>query len=87
MPAAHQDGAAVQAREIAPTQIGQALRRGHRQQLELAGIHHRHRHAEIVEHDVAEAGATIKFKALTSVFAYNSAIVTIFVLSFAKKLY
>ena len=41
----------------------------------------------IVNYDIAEAGASIKFKVRTSVFAYNTAMVTTFVLGFAKKLY
>lgn len=41
----------------------------------------------VVNYDIAEAGASIKFKVRSSVFAYNSAMVTTFILGFAKKLY
>ena len=41
----------------------------------------------VVSYDIAEMGASIKFKMRSSVFAYNTAMVTLFVLGFAKKLY
>lgn len=41
----------------------------------------------IVNYDIPEAAASIKFKVRSSVFAYNTAMVTTFVLGFAKKLY
>jgi hypothetical protein len=41
----------------------------------------------IVNYDIAEAGASIKFKFRSSVFAYNAPMVTTFILGFAKKLY
>jgi hypothetical protein len=41
----------------------------------------------VVNYDIAEAGASIKFKVRSSVFAYNTAMVTTFILGFAKKLY
>jgi hypothetical protein len=41
----------------------------------------------VVNYDIAEAGAAIKFKVRSSVFAYNSAMVTTFILGFSKKLF
>jgi hypothetical protein len=41
----------------------------------------------LVNYDIPESGASIKFKVRSSVFAYNSAMVTTFILGFAKKLY
>ncbi len=41
----------------------------------------------VVNYDIAEAGASIKFKVRSSVFAYNTAMVTTYMLRFAKKLY
>jgi hypothetical protein len=41
----------------------------------------------VVNYDIPEAAASIKFKVRSSVFAYNTAMVTYFVLRFAKKLY
>jgi hypothetical protein len=41
----------------------------------------------VVVYDIPEAAASIKFKVRSSVFAYNTAMVTTFVLGFAKKLY
>ena len=40
----------------------------------------------VVSYDMPEARASIKFKARSSVFAYNSAMVTTFILGIAKKL-
>ena len=41
----------------------------------------------VVAYDIPEAAASIKFKVRRSVFAYNTAIVTTFIVGFAKKLY
>jgi hypothetical protein len=41
----------------------------------------------VVNYDIPEARASIKFKVRSSVFAYNTAMVTTFILGFAKKLY
>lgn len=41
----------------------------------------------VINYDIAEAGAAIKFKVRSSVFAYNSAMVTTFILGFSKKLF
>jgi hypothetical protein len=41
----------------------------------------------VINYDIPEYGASIKFKARSSVFAYNTAMVTAFILTFAKKLY
>ena len=41
----------------------------------------------VINYDIPEAKAAIKFKARSSVFAYNTAMVTTFILSIAKKLY
>jgi hypothetical protein len=41
----------------------------------------------VVNYDIPEAAASIKFKVRSSVFANNTAMVTTFVLRFAKKLY
>ena len=41
----------------------------------------------VINYDIPEYKAAIKFKARTSVFAYNTAMVSAFYLTFAKKLY
>jgi hypothetical protein len=41
----------------------------------------------VVNYDIPEMGAAMKFKALTSVLASNTVVGNVFVLSFAKKLY
>lgn len=41
----------------------------------------------VVNYDIPEAAASVKFKVRSSVFAYNSAMVTTFILGFGKKLY
>lgn len=41
----------------------------------------------LVAYDIPELAATVKFKVRSSVFAYNTAMVTTFVLGFAKKLH
>jgi hypothetical protein len=41
----------------------------------------------VVSYDIPELNAEIKFKARSSVFAYNTAMTTAFYLTLAKKLY
>lgn len=41
----------------------------------------------VVTYDIPEAAASVKFKVRSSVFAYNTAMVTTFILGFGKKLY